>query len=483
MESENDEKTLLTAAIERKPSSRESKEPLTIGEAIERLGCGFGSVLYGLGPYCFLVMEGAEVAVMAVVSLILKCEWGLSTFWTSALQMISMVTCTIFGFLLAHLGDRFGRRRILIITTIFMLSAGILSGLTRNLWQLLICRAIVGASGGIGAGPAATYSAEIPTIKYRSLSMSSVGVGWGIGTALSGALAYLTLGPYGWRGYLISIALLCSPILVLLLIIRESPRHDVRIGKLENAQETLKTLANLNCTKELGEVEITQDNNSEELEITTFYQSYQILRTTGYLSDFWKLVIITLTGQLVYMGAIYAAPLFMDEGLCHSVKITQKQTSQSCSFNNSVLFDLGVIGLADPIAVAIGLLLVDKIGRRNLFFISSLIPVFVFIPLYFCIPSVLKLTVLLVTRGTLAVMGWLNFVLASEYFPTSVRSFTSSIVNSCYGLASIIASLAVQYAYHESSGLVVIIMQIALVVSASVIYSIKREMTGEQLEQ
>ena len=479
MGSENNEKSLLTAAIE--PSSESSsRKSHTIGEAIERLGCGFGSVLYGLGPYCFKIMSGAEVALMSVVSLILKCEWGLSTFWTSTLQIISMITSTIFALLLSHLGDRYGRRMILIIATIALLSSGILSGFAQNLWQLLICRAIVGASGGIGSGPAAAYSAEIPTIKYRSLSMSSVGLGWGIGTALSSGLAYLTLGPYGWRGYLIIIGLLCSPILFLLFIIKESPRHDVRMGKLENAQETLKTLAYLNCTKELGEVEITQDNNSEELEITTFYQSYQILRTTGYLSDFWKLVIITLTGKFVYMGMLYAAPLFVDEGPCHSGKITQKQF---CSFDNSVLFDLGVIGLAEPVSLVIGLLLLDKIGRRNMLFISSLIPVFVFIPLYFCIPSALTLTVLLMNRGILTVMGWLIFVIASEYFPTSVRSFTSSIIGSCSSLTSVIASFAVQYAYHESSGLVVIIMQFALVVSAGVIYSIKREMTGEQLEQ
>jgi len=391
-----------------------------------------------------------------------------------------MIASTIFALLLSHLGDRYGRRVILIIATISLLSSGILSGFAQNLWQLLLCRAIVGASGGIGSGPAAAYSAEIPTMKYRSLSMSSVGLGWGIGTALSSGLAYLTLGPYGWRGYLIIIGLLCSPILFLFFIIKESPRHDVRMGKLENAQETLKTLAYLNCTKELGEVEITQDNNSEELEITTFYQSYQILRTTGYLSDFWKIVIITLTGKFVYMGMLYAAPLFVDEGPCHSGKITQKQF---CSFDNSVLFDLGVIGLAEPVSLVIGLLLLDKIGRRNMLFISSLIPVFVFIPLYFCIPSALTLTVLLINRGILAVMGWINFVIASEYFPTSVRSFTSSIIGSCSTLTSVIASFAVQYAYHESSGLVVIIMQIALVVSAGVIYSIKREMTGEQLEQ
>ena len=39
--------------------------------------CGFGSVLYRLGPYCFLVISGTEVTVMSVVSLILKCERGL----------------------------------------------------------------------------------------------------------------------------------------------------------------------------------------------------------------------------------------------------------------------------------------------------------------------------------------------------------------------------------------------------------------------
>ena len=489
MNSDNDEKIRLTAAVEGTSvsSSTTNRDSSTIGEAIERLGCGFGSVLYCLGPYGFLMMEGAEVAVMSIVSLILECEWGLSTFWTSMIQIISLLSATIFGLLLSHLGDRFGRRRILILTSFGMIVSGVLSGLARNVWQMLICRALVGVNMGLGSGPAATYSAEIPTIKFRSLSLTSVGIGWGMGTALSSGLAFLTVGSYGWRGYLIMIAILCLPVLVLFFIARESPRYDVRVGNLENAQETLRSLSRLNCGKESLDFEIIEDQNCDEPDITSFYESYQVLRRTGYTSDFWKLVIFSLAGQFVYMAMIYVAPRFMDNQSSSNLNSFENEMEQNqyCSFDNTVLilFDLGVIGLADPISVAMAFPLVDKIGRRNLLFVSTVLPIFVMIPLYFRIPSSLMLVVLLVSRGSLAVFGWLNFVTGSEYFPTSIRSFTSSIVQACFCSAGVLSSFAVQYTYDLSSILIIAIMQTALLVAIFAIYSIKREMMGQQLEQ
>ena len=480
----DDEKTHLTAkSSETLPNLIRNKEPLTIGEAIERLSCGFGTVLYCLGPYGFMIMCGAELAVMTIVSLILKCEWGLSTFWTSIVQVVGMLTGTIFGLFLSNLGDRFGRRRMLILATFGVIVMGVLSGLSRELWQILVCRALLGLTVAIGAGPAATYSAEIPTIKFRSLSLSSVGIGWGIGTALGSGLAYLTLGPYGWRGYLIMVALLCLPVLILLLMIRESPRYDIRVGNMENAKKTLKSLSRMNCSTELEDVEIVNDQNGEELQVTTFYQSYQVLKTTGHTADFWKLILLTVTGQFIHMGMLYVAPRFMnDQGSSHldSTKIIQ---NHSCSFDDSVLFDLGIIGLADPISVSIALLLVDKIGRRNLLFVSTIIPLLAMIPFYFEISSSLTLVVLIVTRGSMAVVGWLNFVIGSEYFPTSVRSFTSSIVNVCTGLSGVASSFVVQYAYDESSTLATAVLHMALLATILAVYSIKREMMGQQLEQ
>jgi MFS family permease len=204
------------------------------------------------------------------------------------------------------------------------------------------------------------------------------------------------------------------------------------------------------------------------------------LKTTGYLSDFWKLVAITLGGEFVYMGFIYSAPHYVYNGPCNVINI---QHNKSCSFDDSVLFDLGIIGLADPISLAIGLFLVDRIGRKTLILISTMIPTIVLIPLYFCIPSNLMLIIQVVARGHLAVMGWSIYVISSEYFPTSVRSFTTSVVNAFYSLASVISSFVVQCSFDVSSDLITIIMQITLVLTTILIYSIKREMTGRQLEQ
>ena len=220
------------------------------------------------------------------------------------------------------------------------------------------------------------------------------------------------------------------------------------------------------------------------MDVATFFQSYQLLKTTGLTSDFWKLVFLTVTGQFFYLGMLYVAPRFMDNQDSHlnSANI-QLQQNQSCAFDNSVLFDLGVIGLAEPISVAIGVLFVDKIGRRNLLFVATILPLFVMIPLYFEISSSLKLIVLIFTRGCMAVVSWLNYVMGSEYFPTSVRSYASSIINVCFSSSAVLSSFAVQYAYDESPTLATAILQVALLVGILGAYSFKREMMGQQLEQ
>ena len=138
-------------------STSTSTEFVTVGEAIERVGCGFGTILYALGPYGVMITCGAEISVMTIVSLMVRCEWEMSTFSMSVLQVTGMAFFSIFSICLSNLGDTLGRRPVLIVTT----------------------------STGIGFGPAMAYSAEIPTVKYRALAMACNGLGWGIGTAFS----------------------------------------------------------------------------------------------------------------------------------------------------------------------------------------------------------------------------------------------------------------------------------------------------------
>ena len=65
----------------------QEEEKLDINEAIERAGGGFGLVLYSVGPFLLFCLEGAEIVVLSIIALILRCEWDLSTTSIAALQV------------------------------------------------------------------------------------------------------------------------------------------------------------------------------------------------------------------------------------------------------------------------------------------------------------------------------------------------------------------------------------------------------------
>jgi len=478
LKSKESEKTHLTAAANI-PATSTSTEFVTVGEAIERVGCGFGTILYALGPYGVMITCGAEVSVMAIVSLMVRCEWEMSTFSMSVLQITGMVFSSIFSICFSNLGDTLGRRPVLIVTTLVAMLAGLLSGMCTQLWQLLVCRAVIGASTGIGFGPAMAYATEIPTIKYRALSMASNGLGWGIGTAFSSILAYLTLVPLGWRGFLIALALSCSPFLIIVILTRESPRYDLQVGKVSEAMETIEILSKLNCTGDKTEnLSITEDPHVEQ-EISTFCQSYQVIQESGYAHEFWILVCVNFTSEFAYMCIIYAAPRFMNEGYCSSSTYTREE---SCIFDKAVLFDLGIIGLAEPFSILLALLFVNWIGRIKLTIFTSVFPTLLLFLLYICVGTDFILAVLLITKGALTVRSWLIFVIAGESFPTSVRSFTNCILGGCCSISSIAASFAVHYAYEENPIFVIVVMQGVLVITSVFAFCIKRETSGTLLE-
>jgi MFS family permease len=473
------EKTPLTAAED---TSSSTGQPLTIGDAIERIGCGFGSILYVLGPYGVLIMGGAEICVMTIISLIVRCPWNLSTVYVSALQITGPAFFAIFSVFLSNLGDKYGRKPVLLLNTFGTIVFGILCGFCNDFWQLLVCRAIFGAFMGVGLGPASSYSTEIPTIKFRAFGMASNGLGFGIGTAVSSGLAYLTIGPLGWQGYVMVTALICLPFFFVLLLIRESPRHDVQVGKVHEAQKTVKILSKLNCTSDqLDNYEIAEvPNFTIEQEGNTFFQGYQVLKRAGYAFDFWNLACVCSTAQFGHISILYVGPRLMNAGYCSSSVFVK---NQSCSFDKSVLFDLGVIGLTDPIGIILGLLVVNQIGRIKLIRVAIIIPMLSLALLYVCAGSKYLLTVLSVTRGSLAILSWSVFVVAGETFPTSVRSFVSSIIFACTSIAGLTSSFVMQYAFELNPLCAIIIIQAALFISGVFSCFIKRETAGTQLDQ
>ena len=250
---------------------------------------------------------------------------------------------------------------------------------------------------------------------------------------------------------------------------------------LQAAQKTLESLSKLNCSEtKLQNSEITQNLDTPAEEIKSLYQRYQALKGTGHFIEFCVLVCVNLTGEFVYMSILYVGPYFINEGYCGSNIFIPEE---SCEFSDSTLFYLGVVGLADPISIVLGLLVVNYIGRIKMLRATAVFPLISLSFLYLCgMPEIYVLVIFLLTRASICILSWLVFVITGESFPTSVRAFCVCILGGCYSIASVTAAFAIHPAYEKSASLVVIVMQAVLLITAVGSFFVKRETSGAQLD-
>ena len=81
--STSNESTKLKEDFDAEPDAE-----VDISEAMEAAGFGCGNILLSLGPFFFCCLEGGEIIVLSVVGIMVRCEWELTTFWVTALQVI-----------------------------------------------------------------------------------------------------------------------------------------------------------------------------------------------------------------------------------------------------------------------------------------------------------------------------------------------------------------------------------------------------------
>jgi MFS family permease len=144
--------------------------------------------------------------------------------WSGVAYGAAFVTAGLVAPLWGHLGDRYGRKPMLIRASLGMAICVSLIGFSANIWQLVGLRLLTGIAGGYASG--ATILIAVQTPKARS--------GWALGMLSSGMMAGNLLGPlvggslppligiratFWAAGALIFVAFLTTTILV-----RESPR-------------------------------------------------------------------------------------------------------------------------------------------------------------------------------------------------------------------------------------------------------------------
>lgn len=389
------------------------------------------TVVAALGGLLF----GYDTGVISAALLYIAPAFHLSELWQQVVVAILLVGAIIGVSLGGIVADNLGRRRTLSITSGLFTVGALLSALAPNLATLLVSRLLLGLAIGTASLSVPAYIAEIapPDRRGRLVSMNQMMISSGI--LVSYISGYVLASGHAWR-WMLGLAAVPSVLMFCgLLRLPESPRWLIARSRYSEARSVLRQIVGAEHVE--AELRTLSEAVVEERNVTYREVLKPRLRPAILLG-----IGVAATNQLVGVNAItYYAPTLLTKG----------------GFGNSaaILSSVG-IGVANVAFTLLGLLLIDRIGRRPLL-LSGMAGVVVSL---FAIGLLYATTDLRgVWAGAIvaflilyeamfsASIGLAMWVVNSEIFPTAVRGKAGSFGMFTHWGLNLVISLTVLTAF------------------------------------
>ncbi|MFW1983126.1 MFS transporter [Acinetobacter guillouiae] len=146
-----------------------------------------------------MVMDGYDIQAIAYAAPLIMEHWHIDKTMLGVVFSASLFGLFIGSLFLSSLADRFGRRPILLISTLAFSVLMLLTPSVSSVEQLTIIRFVTGIFlGGIMPNVMA-YSSEIVPSKYRILTMMVISCGYTVGAMLGGGISALLTPIGGWH--------------------------------------------------------------------------------------------------------------------------------------------------------------------------------------------------------------------------------------------------------------------------------------------
>jgi MFS transporter, SP family, arabinose:H+ symporter len=372
------------------------------------------SLVAALGGLLF----GYDTAVIAGVIGYLQKRFELSPMMTGWAASSAIWGCVFGAMAAGYLSDKFGRKKVLIVTAILFIISSIGAMVPRNLTEFLIARFI----GGLGIGAASMlsplYISEIAPSRNRGrlVSLYQLAIVVGINLIYFVNLLIASFGDEawnvetGWRYMLGSGTIPAVLFLILLFMVPESPRWLVKKG---NDNDALDTLEKVNGTIE-GKNVLNEIKDSIRQEVGTlsdlFGKRFKPALVIG--------VVLAIFSQITGINAIiyYAPEIFKGVGFA----------------SESALFQTVLIGAVNTLFTFVALWLIDRAGRKTLlqWGVSGMVICLLAVGLCFHFNLTngpwLILFILAYIACFASSLGPIPWVLISEIFPTKTRGIAMS---------------------------------------------------------
>jgi len=322
----------------------------------------FGALQLRVVLLCALVQafDGFDLGTIGMAAPSLSKAWGVPPpAFTTAFVMSSVGI--LFGALLSGpLGDRFGRKPLLIISVGFIGLFSVLSAFTWSIPSITAMRFLTGLGIGGAMPVTVALTSDYSPLKRRGTLIMLMFCGNTLGGFLGGQLVAQILPIYGWQSIFLAGGippLLLIPILMFYL--PESPRF--LIAHRADAPSTQEILRKLNVSTQVAAsklVDVAKGNPIGQLftgglAISTIllWVAFFANLLNMYLFSYWMPTVLTLSGFKPETAVFYAS-MFQLGGILSTILLGPMidrfgaPRVLACSFASGIVFILAV-GLAN----------------------------------------------------------------------------------------------------------------------------------------
>lgn len=327
----------------------------------------------------------------------------------------ALIGCILGASYAGRLGDIFGRKKVLLVTSILFAVSAIGSGMANSVSTFVLYRILGGLAVGGASVLAPMYIAEVSpaNVRGRMVSLNQLTIVIGISMAYYSNYFLLGIGENAWRWMFAAEAIPSLFFFFALFIVPESPRWLVARNEETKAHFVLEKVAGTDFANfELGEIKVSLAGKEKRGTLKdVFKKKYSLILFLG--------IFLAVFQQWSGINVIffYAPDIFAKANLGV----------------DAALFQTTLIGVMNVVFTILAMRFIDKLGRKLLMLIGAagMAVCYLVIGYLFQVERTgdwLLLTFIAITPAFFAFgLGPTVWVVLSEIFPNKIRGAAMSV--------------------------------------------------------